>query len=190
MKKYNIIWLLLIAICSTFTACKKCKTEVPLTELEKLPAMTQTGANTFGCLVNGIAWLPNGKKSDGWLGKPNLDVYINLGPSFRTFGINAGQYNNLNSRISFGTSKILQIGEYIYDFSNIDNEINFNYSSSPWGSPTLEYSIPYELLTYRKGKFTVTKYDTIIAGTFEIEFCKSNSTDTIRITNGRFDMKL
>src|SRR5258705_5883613 len=30
----------------------------PKTELEKLPPATQTGAYTFGCLVNGKAWVP------------------------------------------------------------------------------------------------------------------------------------
>ena len=55
MKLKNIAWLLIIALCSIFTACKKVKE--PPTELSKLPPATQTGANTFGCLVNGKAWV-------------------------------------------------------------------------------------------------------------------------------------
>lgn len=40
----------------TASGCKKNK----LSELDKLPPATQTGANTFGCLVNGKAYLPGG----------------------------------------------------------------------------------------------------------------------------------
>ena len=47
--------MIIIACANIFTACKKDKTET--TELSKLPAATQTGANTFGCLVNGKAWV-------------------------------------------------------------------------------------------------------------------------------------
>ena len=36
------------------------KPNTPKTELEKLPPATQTGANTAGCLVNGVAFLPKG----------------------------------------------------------------------------------------------------------------------------------
>ena len=187
MKKYTTV--LLVVLASTLLAASCKKTETVLTELQKLPSATQTGANTFGCLVNGVAWLPNGTKPDGWLGRPNLEIYINLNPSYRTFGISAGQYKGVRSNISFGTSKILQIGEYVFDFANIDNEIFFDYRKLILGGSNVEYSIPYESLTYRKGKFIITKLDNIVAGTFEIELCKSNSTDTIKITNGRFDMK-
>jgi hypothetical protein len=188
MKKNSILYMLLFVLISTFANCKK--TETPLTELGKLPPITQTGANTFGCLVDGVAWLPNGRKSDGWLGEPNIEVYINLNLNYRTFGIHAGKYNGINSMISFGTSKILQIGEYKFDFANIDNEVFFDYNKNTWGGSIVEYSIPYESLTYRKGKFVISKLDNIVSGTFEIELCKPNSTDTIRITNGRFDVKI
>ncbi|HYG02765.1 MAG TPA: hypothetical protein VD927_09980 [Chryseosolibacter sp.] len=42
------------------TGCNGCKLDdpqpAPKTELEKLPPATQEGKNTFGCLVNGMAW--------------------------------------------------------------------------------------------------------------------------------------
>ena len=53
MKKY-----LLIATALAFTMCCK-KTNSIDAELAKLPPITQTGANTFGCLVNGVAVTPN-----------------------------------------------------------------------------------------------------------------------------------
>jgi len=52
MKQYIIILIALAFI----TCCKKDDIDA---ELAKLPPITQTGANTFGCLVNGKAVLPN-----------------------------------------------------------------------------------------------------------------------------------
>ena len=64
MKQYIIILMALAFI----TCCKK--TDSLDAELAKLPPITQTGANTFGCLVNGKAYIPSG--NDGWF--PNFDV--------------------------------------------------------------------------------------------------------------------
>ena len=178
---------LAVLFCTSMAACRKEKKFQ--TELEKLPPITQTGANTFGCLVNGVAWLPNGRRPDRWLGKPNLEVYYNQDSTYRMFGINAGQYKGMRSNISFGTSKILQLGEYKFDFANIDNRNHFDYSKYTPSGSNLEYSIPYESHTYRKGKLVISKLGNIFSGTFEIEFCKPNSRDTTRITDGRFDVK-
>src|SRR5256885_12886567 len=46
----------LVALIS-FILCSCCNSVSPS---ETLPAATQTGANTFGCLVNGKVWLPKG----------------------------------------------------------------------------------------------------------------------------------
>ncbi len=53
MKKlfYYLILILL-------TGCESCDDIInPKTELEKLPPATQQGKSTFGCLVNGKAWV-------------------------------------------------------------------------------------------------------------------------------------
>ena len=51
MKHLNLV-LLLIAFSSLGLHCKK---EEP-SELSKLPPITNFGAQTFGCLINGKAW--------------------------------------------------------------------------------------------------------------------------------------
>ena len=39
-------------------SCDECNDDpMPPTELEKLPPVTQAGKNTFGCLVDGRAWV-------------------------------------------------------------------------------------------------------------------------------------
>jgi hypothetical protein len=65
MKKHTLLLLLLPLMAMQ---CKKdtihslnntapCAPGDTLCELAKLPAITTTGANTFGCLLNGKAWL-------------------------------------------------------------------------------------------------------------------------------------
>jgi hypothetical protein len=51
-----------------------------------LPPITQTGPNTFGCLINGSVFLPNGY--DG--SKPNFHVIAD--PGFREFLLEAYRY--------------------------------------------------------------------------------------------------
>lgn len=53
---------LLAATLLVFVQCKKDKDKTPL---EQLPPETQTGANTFGCLVNGEDFKPGGAQLSG-----------------------------------------------------------------------------------------------------------------------------
>ena len=48
--------LLLLLVTFAISCCNKGDDDQPKTELEKLPPATQTGANTAGCLVNGVAF--------------------------------------------------------------------------------------------------------------------------------------
>ncbi len=57
---------LLLAALLSLSQCKK----NDLTPEEQLPPETQTGANTFGCLVNGQVWQPGGND-----GTSNYSVY-------------------------------------------------------------------------------------------------------------------
>ena len=73
----NSIFLLLTLCFLCQCSCKKSilanddDDNPPMTELEKLPAITMEGANTFGCLVNGEAWTPKGYIFP----ESNFDVY-------------------------------------------------------------------------------------------------------------------
>ena len=49
-------------------SCKKTNTPSPT---DQLPPTTQTGANTFGCLVNGKVWIPKGYECNT---KPNPSI--------------------------------------------------------------------------------------------------------------------
>ena len=58
--------LLLVALLSL----SQCKKNAPAPAAEQLPPATQTGANTFGCLLNGQPWMPQ-----GYNGTSNYSVY-------------------------------------------------------------------------------------------------------------------
>jgi hypothetical protein len=188
MKKYQTFLTCLLASLLLGASCKKTKTEPPLTELEKLPAITQTGANTFGCLVDGVAWLPNGSKPQ--TGGPNIQLYVD--PTFQggAFYVTGHKYNSPTSKVSIGSGNCTNTGLY-----NLTNNVN-----SASYLKTILGSLPCELRSddngiYKFGYLNVTKYDLnsgIFSGTFEFKLYNSQSLcgDTITITNGRFDVKL
>ena len=75
MKKTMLLalWLPLIAI--LFISCKK--------NIDPLPIETATGANTFGCKVNGVPYIPSGGDPSGGIypisGGPYADLVGNRG---------------------------------------------------------------------------------------------------------------
>jgi hypothetical protein len=190
MKKIQKIkWLipLLLFTCMALQ-CKKPKTELPKTELEKLPPITQTGANTFGCLVNGVAWLPNGS---GGLFDSRIELYVD--PTFQggQFNITAHQFNNPSSFISVGSNNCTNVGIYSFNAPQSPNYTQYRFSPPP-----TYYNIVSSTdgTTNSLGNLHITRYDLsnrIFSGTFEaILYDPTKWPDTIRITQGRFDKKL
>ena len=177
-----------ILLCFCFAQCKKTKTDIPKTELEKLPPITQTGANTFGCLVDGVAWLPNGSRPQN--GGSNIQVYVD--PTFQggRLSITGHQYNSPGSDISIGSANCTSTG--LFNLTMSSNASSYY--------KTILGSLPCQLSstdagTYKVGFLDVTKYELnsgIFSGTFEFKLYNSQSLcgDTIRVTNGRFDVKL
>ncbi len=185
MTKYINLLLLCFVIILCSSQCKKNKT-TSLTELEKLPPITQTGANTFGCLVDGVAWLPNGRKPQN--GGPNIQVYVD--PTFQggAFYVTGHQYNNFQSKISFGSGGCTTGG--LFDISLPLQAIDYNRFNGTVNTCAFSSS---DNGTFRKGFFNISRYDLstgIFSGTFEFTIKSQACGDTIRITNGRFDVKL
>jgi hypothetical protein len=136
-----------IALLVVITLCynkNKTETEVPKKDLEKLHSVTQTGANTFNCLVNGVAWLPNGTKQQN--GEPNIVGYID--PTFPNghFNISAHMYTEPLQIISAGSLKCKAMGYYSLD--SISQP--FDFIKNPLANITsVEFTTP-ENGTYRK----------------------------------------
>lgn len=178
-------FLLLFTVLLSFQ-CRKPKIE---RELSKLPPATQTGANTFGCLVNGKAWTPKG--SD-W-NKPNF--YIIADPTFEQGSFSLRTYRLEKSRregFTINSDSIKVVGYYIIsDTSNTRPQIT---------TGTADLSTVFCMTDYnghfnRSGYLKITKYDMqqgIVSGEFEFTMVSRDCGlgDPIRVTNGRFDYHL
>ena len=65
--KYQSLLFISLVLLLLSSSCKK-------DNISKLPPPTQTGENTFGCLVNGKAFVPKGYEGTG---RPNPQVTYN-----------------------------------------------------------------------------------------------------------------
>ena len=178
--KNTLLFILLLAALS-FSACEKEKT--PPTELEKLPAATQEGKNTFGCLVDGKAWAPKW----GGLLKPGITPYYNniLG----NFSVKAYHYQSqdFSSAVTIGQEMIpiFDPGTYTMDVGLT----SYRVTSDTCVDPILSNRRIYRNIN---GIFEITRLDVstgIISGTFEFDAVSETCQDTVHISDGRFDIK-
>lgn len=180
MKKFPYLIFLLPLLLATTCLKDRKPTEQYLSEEEKLPAITQQGLNTFGCLVNGKAWLPDNDGSanhelspDYWHGI--LDIRAARFGTSRYGGRNALESisvsaNNLFSNRSYTNPQNARISYY-------DNENSCDYDDST-------NVVAMQIIISRCD--TVKR---IIAGTFNATLYVDSVCDTLHITKGRFDVK-
>lgn len=188
MKQIKLL-LIIIACANIFAGCKKDKTEP--TELSKLPPATQTGANTFGCLVNGKAWVAQ-----------RNDCSIFCSPSFKIYydGSNGG-YVGIEALIIDIKNNIDERFDIVFDSSNFKILHQITIFNTLRTASFRNYAINNSCNSYVRsldstvihlGKVTLTKYDLsngIFSGTFDFTLTKPGC-ETIIVTDGRFDKKL
>jgi hypothetical protein len=162
-------------------SCKK--------EVTELPPATQTGANTFGCRIDGDIWTPQKNAVFGSAAilearqQPDKDLFINArnfasSPTETEFEIfiknmNATGTYNINTTMSApGTG-----ASYIYYVKRNINPVNEWLTSATYS-----------------GTVTITTYDTVqrfVSGTFQLQAINLyNAPQPIAVTEGRFDVKL
>ncbi len=180
----HIIWLLLIGIVCCFTQCCKDKPHINNTDVPGLPPATQTGANTLGFLLNGVPWVPAGNN-----GTANLSIDFDPGIDNAVMGISGYRITN--------TQGIQYFGLGIIDSVNIKNPpytitlSNTSLFRFRFYKDVNCYLLSIESETASSGFLTISKLDKvnrIIAGSFDVNLYKIGC-DTIKITQGRFDMK-
>ena len=182
MKTIKYFRLIAIALIAVLSACKK-------DELSQLPLITQTGEDTFGCLVNGKAvTLKNG----GFLNGSTFDgAHIGNNIFLISFTTNNSIIQNppgfafyIDSlKISEGTTYILS-RDKVEGFSSAHYTANANSNST-----TPDFSTNEKVT----GSLTITKYSlyngaTVLAGIFNYNAVDAKG-DTVKITNGRFDFR-
>lgn len=185
--KNTFILTLVIIISSIIISCSSCKKNIEpqVDNPYGLPNATQEGKNTLGFLLNGQAWTPKGQVGVS----SNLTVNVDFGYNQGIFVIGAYRFTSLGNKETFTiavrdslnfltppfTISLNRTSLYSITFRNENNCDYFNQLSD----------------VQSVGILTVSKLDKnrqILSGSFHATLYKS-SCDTIKITEGRFDMK-
>ena len=178
-----MLYILLLA----FASCSSCKKEINL-----LPPETQTGANTFGCLVDGKAWIPDPGGSGAIGSKPINGGYISALPPvyFNDTNISLRIYQD-NATISFYIRNVDRVGSYPLNFDtqpapaslypqNYGEFVNYYTGGADFYMTNSTYT----------GSVEITRADRpnlILSGRFSFTGVSSTGK-TIKVTDGRFDI--
>jgi hypothetical protein len=182
------LWLALLVLIASLSCSISCSKQI------LLPPETQTGAGTFACLINGQVWTYKDptefftlKPATYWEYDPKVK-----GGRLLMDGLRYDDDSKLIDRTGLSVDSLLFKKEIILD-SNIEPEgIGVCYRKGQT-SDCNDYcpSLNLKIFPYRQGKITITKFDQqlrIIAGKFYCTILKSGC-DTLKITEGRFDIK-
>lgn len=178
--------LLLLLTTFTLSCCNKDDEPKTITELEKLPPATQIGANTAGCLVNGVAFLPKGYFTTG-----NLVCNYIDGKDF-TLAIRESIIQGGNENIR--TILISSFNQNLHDNVGVSfplveygaNSKSGEYVINAVASPDPNY---YSTTSIISGELKITHHDfnnAILSGTFWFDAINSNG-EIIKVREGRFD---
>ena len=181
--------LLLLLTTFTLSCCHKNDDDQPISEIEKLPPATQTGANTAGCLVNGVAFLPKGYFTTG-----NLVCNYIDGKDFAldiSERIMQGANDNIRSIV------VISENQNLHDNVGVTYQLkeNANNSNSKFGAYIINADAPpspnyYSTNSTVIGELKITYHNyrnEIISGTFWFDSVNSNG-QKVEVRNGRFDI--
>ena len=182
MKIYKqFCYLLLLISFFTFSECKKHKPDTPV---DQLPPATQTGASTFGCLVNGKVFTPSGDPFGGpikscayqFVGGYSFQLKARRSEGSGTYSI--GVFTD-SLEIQEGTKLLLQ---------------NQYEKGKAYGKYSLFSFTGDKLFTtdsISSGELFIKKFDQanrIVSGTFWFD-AVNDVGEKVQVREGRFDMK-
>lgn len=174
----NLFLILITAL--SLTCCDKDDNK-PKLPIEQLPPATQIGAKTFGCLLDGVAFVPGNQN----LAKQCVYQYVN-GYYFSLQGDTYPKNQLIGLGLSTENLKIEEGKTYILQDKISGNASgNYYFGDDITGVNELKWTSKIE-----KGEMTITKLDFtkhIVSGTFFYDI-KDSKGVVHKITNGRFDM--
>jgi hypothetical protein len=187
--KYSKLYccIFLVFTIFTFSECKK----NDKTPAEQLPPQTQTGANTFGCLVNGQVFKPGGASLSGGSLSSNYQ-FLGAGPEdfhFRLAAINRNNSSGVSHSVGLFTDSIRIIEGIEYPLKKAGS--NGGYAIYGFATSNPIFFDDYATTDLVSGLIKIKKFDSvnqIISGTFWFNAMNENG-DTIKITDGRFDVR-
>lgn len=180
MKPY--LHLLLFISIFFFLGCKKTKPAI-----DQLPPETQTGAGTFGCLVDGKAFKPKGDPFGGPI-KSCAYQYINGGYYFQLHAKRDESTSTtpIVNSVSIGTDSLL-----------IEEGKTYKLTAPKQGAVAGQYStislttiINYKTTDLLEGELKITKFDEtnrIVSGTFLFDAINDKG-EKVQVREGSFDM--
>jgi hypothetical protein len=188
--KITIVTVFSFIILATSCGKKNPTPPAPTKDKYDLPLPTQTGANTLGCLIDGVPFVVEGEYN--WFTGNGLESSFSITDS--VFIIRAKLNNprtNLmicskvhNSIIGKHTANKYLISSYSYLSSNGASIPGQN------GFFTANDTLPASITITNSDIImpVTTLKDNFISGTFDLTLTKSDGT-LMRITEGRFDYK-
>lgn len=177
-KKIFLLAIILISCTSMMCECDDKTTYEP-----QLPPETTTGANTFGCLVNGKVW------RNGGVGFPNYSLAISQLSENWLIVIAKNNYGDTISGFSFNI-KINSIIERKYSLDTSNCFIYFSKINNKDGGACI-WSKEESTFMNAIGFVELTRFDIsngIVSGRFEATL-KNSDCGTLNITKGRFDIQ-
>jgi hypothetical protein len=155
-------------------------------QTDVLPQATQEGKNTFGCLIDGKSYVPNG--GSGFMSsKPIVGGFFGIFANIYKVGV----YIFTNSKDKKSVSL------YLNDFKLGVHVLNNNTGTQPGTLTPKDYasyisSEGDEYVTSSKytGQVNIIKADTttgVVSGSFEFTGVTATG-ETVSVTNGRFDV--
>ena len=171
MKIFDYLLIVFVSL-SIISGCKK----------DDLPKATQIGANVVAARVNGQVWESKACWSCFGGGK-GLSVNYD---DRNFFGVSAQQKDeNKSITITFVITSLKSVGTYSLSGEGKNQGHLSNYAER-------NAAVHYITSDNNKGTIRVTKLDLankIVSGTFEFTAeDKTNPANTIRVTDGRFDV--
>jgi hypothetical protein len=180
------------ALLLSLASCKSCKKEV---NPDPLPPETQTGANTFGCLIDGQPWIPDGGGGFSQI-PPISGGYISASTNVPKHSVWISTRSKDKKSISLYVRSVDKAGLYLLNF-NTSSDIGGSPNSNNFGLYTIDGSTindpDYNYITTSQytGWVNFTVADTLtkqLSGTFEFDAIDHASGKTVKITKGRFDL--
>lgn len=183
MKATTLAPLVLIVLLAV--QCKK-------TVSPTLPPATNTGANTFGCLVDGLMLTPHDGTRSLQSPDPVGGMQVIFNDAFKTFEIDVWNGKSQSPapfylHLTFtGYDKITPGSVYSWQPTMFEHEGTYG---SFFNSSINNYSWfgSYQA----SGITTITRFDTashIVSGTFSGTLTQRDGAHTVSITSGRFDI--
>lgn len=176
--------LLLFAALFLLTSCDKDKDDdKPTNPIDQLPPATQTGANTFGCLLDGEVFKPGNTHNSYQC----FYQYVNGGYHFNVSANKTS--NNILKGIVIGTIKLEIIqGQTLNLYERIEGNAFGSLSNLDDNTGSYQFN---ETSIINTGELKITKLDfknNIVSGTFWFDV-KDDKGVLHQIREGRFDMQ-